>query len=95
MDDTMGTRNGRASAAPDAVADGADAIEGGDAVAGADSDAGGDAAAGEDFVAGADSSAGAAPFAAESVAAEDGQALAAAVEAVLDRVDAHARRATT
>ncbi|WP_344316960.1 ATP-binding protein [Streptomyces javensis] len=91
----MGTRNGRASAAPDAVADGADAIEGGDAVAGADSDAGGDAAAGEDFVAGADSSAGAAPFAAESVAAEDGQALAAAVEAVLDRVDAHARRATT
>ncbi|GAA1199381.1 ATP-binding protein [Streptomyces rhizosphaericus] len=105
-DDTMGTRNGRASAASDAVAEGADAIaggdategadatEGGDAVAGGDSDAGGDAAAGGDFAAGAGSSAGAGPFAAGPIAAEDGQALGAAVQAVLARVDAHARRAT-
>ncbi|WP_246643285.1 MULTISPECIES: AAA family ATPase [Streptomyces violaceusniger group] len=102
----MGTRNGRASAASDAVAEGADAIaggdategadatEGGDAVAGGDSDAGGDAAAGGDFAAGAGSSAGAGPFAAGPIAAEDGQALGAAVQAVLARVDAHARRAT-
>ncbi|EXU69379.1 ATPase [Streptomyces sp. PRh5] len=137
----MGTRNGRASAAPDAVAEGADATEGADAIdgadategadavasgdatesadaiagadategadtfAGGDSDAGGDAAAGGDFAAGAGSSAGtgssagagpfaAGPFAAGPIGVEDGQALAAAVQAVLARVDAHARRAT-
>lgn len=52
-DDTMGTRNGRASAANEAGAS------------------------------------------ADAIAAEDGQALAAAVQAVLARVDAHARRATS
>ncbi len=129
-DDTMGTRNGHASAAPDAATKGADAIDGGDtvedadavaggnafasadategadaiaggdatevadAVAGGDLGAGGDAAAGGDFAAGAGSSAGAGSFAAGAIAAEDGQALAAAVQAVLARVDAHARRAT-
>ncbi|MCG0285320.1 ATP-binding protein [Streptomyces sp. PSAA01] len=103
----MGTRDGHAPAAPDAVAEGADAsaggdaIDGGDAVEGADasadgdSDAGGGAAAGGDFAVGAGSSAGADPFAAGAIAAEDGQALAAAVQAVLARVDAHARRATS
>ncbi|WP_432045679.1 ATP-binding protein [Streptomyces asiaticus] len=90
----MGTRNGHASAAPDAAAKGADATEGADAFAGADAIAGGDSGAGGDFAAGAGSSAGANPFAAGAIAAEDGQALAAAVQAVLARVDAHARRAT-
>nr|WP_158897245.1 AAA family ATPase [Streptomyces hygroscopicus] len=96
----MGTRNGRASATAE-TSGGAGADVGGgpspgaDGIAGGDVGAGGDAVPDGDFVAGADSSAGAAPFTAESLAVADGQALAAAVQAVLARVDAHARRATT
>ncbi|BBJ46114.1 ATPase [Streptomyces antimycoticus] len=71
MDDSMGTRDGHASAA-------ADAIAGGDAIANGDANAGGDSVAGGD-----------------SIPGEDGQALAAAVQAVLARVDAHASRATS
>ncbi|MBO3678511.1 ATP-binding protein [Streptomyces sp. NEAU-YJ-81] len=77
VDDSMGTRDGRASATADAVA-GGDAIVDGDSVTGGDSSMRGGAIAGGD-----------------SIAAEDGQALAAAVQAVLARVDAHARRATS
>ncbi|MGP3939058.1 hypothetical protein [Streptomyces sp. 6N106] len=77
MDDSMGTRDGHASAAADAVADG-------DGLADGDSIAGGGANEGRDSVTGGD-----------SIAAEDGQALAVAVQAVLARVDAHARRATS
>ncbi|MEV6130668.1 ATP-binding protein [Streptomyces violaceusniger] len=77
VDDSMGTRNGRASATADTVA-GGDAIVDGDSVTGGDSSMRGGAIAGGD-----------------AIAAEDGQALAAAVQAVLARVDAHARRATS
>ncbi|WP_445516923.1 ATP-binding protein [Streptomyces sp. NEAU-174] len=99
VEDADAVAGGNAFASADAT-EGADAIAGGDAtevadaVAGGDLGAGGDAAAGGDFAAGAGSSAGAGSFAAGAIAAEDGQALAAAVQAVLARVDAHARRAT-
>ncbi len=100
VEDSMGMRNGRASATAE-TSGGAGADVGGgpspgaDGIAGGDVGAGGDAVPDGDFVAGADSSAGAAPFMVESIAVEDGQALAAAVQAVLARVDARARRATT
>ncbi|WP_240812706.1 ATP-binding protein [Streptomyces sp. DASNCL29] len=95
VEDADAVAGGDATESADAIA-GADATEGADAFAGGDPDAGGDAAAGGDFAAGAGSSAGADPLAAGAIAAEDGQALAAAVQAVLARVDAHAhaRRAT-
>ncbi|WP_211128647.1 AAA family ATPase [Streptomyces yatensis] len=83
VDDSMGTRDGRTSAAADAIADG-DGVAGGDAIAGGGANEGGDSVAGGDAV-----------TRGNAIAAEDGQALAAAVQAVLARVDAHARRATS